>query len=72
LACRICPLFLDPIEVLERAPAALDRPPRAACEHRVHFMGIQVDRSGAAHAYRDPAVERLGELRLNRHQVAAF
>ena len=61
--------LLDAIEVGLVAPAALDRPLRAAREHRIHLLGIQPDRAGAADARRDVLEQRVGERALHRLDI---
>ena len=63
------PRFLDPLEVVRRAPPAFDRPLGAAGEHGVHLARIERNRSLAAEAGRDLMKQRLGKRLLHENDV---
>src|SRR5690606_31579178 len=64
--------FLDSLEVLRLAVAALDRPTRAAGEHRVHLVVVEPNLAGAADAGGNVAEQRVGERLLPCLEVRAL
>ena len=54
-------VLLDARQVVRAAVALLDRPARAARQHRVHPGGVEPQRAGAAEARRDAREQRVGE-----------
>ena len=62
-------MLLDTIQIGRTAVAVLDRPARAAAQHRIHLVRIQPQRAGAAHTGRDVCEQAVGQPLLERRNL---
>ena len=65
-------MLLNALQIAHPAPAALDRPTRAAPKHGIHFKGVERDCPLAAKAGGNLLVEGIGKLLLHRLDVRDF
>ena len=57
-------MLLDAIQIGLAAVALLDRPARAAAQHRVHLAGVKAQLAGAAHPGRNVGEQAVGQTLL--------
>ena len=58
---RHASLFLNSRQVRGSTVASLNRPGRAASQHRIHFRVVQMQLAGAAESRRDVCAEGIGQ-----------